>query len=91
MEFQVRRVPGDVPSSNTLDRGDLLVMDGSAQLEYAHRTVPGLQGPRVNLKNRWVTQHAASCPLAAVVGCVLPTCVQGLAEPGSRGVGDGGK
>ena len=26
--FQVRRVPGDVPSSITLDHGDLLVMDG---------------------------------------------------------------
>ena len=38
MVFQVRRVPGDVPSSITLDLGDLLVMDGSAQSEYAHRT-----------------------------------------------------
>ena len=42
--FQVRRAPGDVPSSITLDHGDLLVMDGSAQSEYAHRTVSGLQG-----------------------------------------------
>ena len=58
--FQVRRVPGDVRSSITLDHGDLLVMDGSAQSEYAHRTVPGLQGPRVNHTYRWVTQHAAS-------------------------------
>ena len=63
-------MPGDVPSSITLDHGDLLVMDGSAQSEYAHCTVPGLQGPRVNLTYRWVTQHAASCPLAgAVVVC----------------------
>ena len=44
-----------------------------------------LQGPRVNLTFRWVAQHIASCPLAGVVGCVLPSCVQGLAEPGSRG------
>ena len=87
--FQVRRVAGDVPSSITLDHGDFLVMDGSAQSEYAHRTVPGLQGPRVNLAYRWVTQHAASCPPAGVVGCVLPTCVQGLAEPGSRWLGKG--
>ena len=82
--FQVRRLAGNVPSSITLDHGDLLVMDGSAQSEYAHRTVPGLQGPRVNLTYRWVTQHAASCPLAGVVGCVLPTCAQGLVEPSSR-------
>ena len=34
-------MPGDVPSSITLDHGDLLVMDGLAQLEYAHRKVPG--------------------------------------------------
>ena len=27
--FQVRRVPGDVPSSITMDHGDLLVMDAS--------------------------------------------------------------
>ena len=87
--FQVRRVPRDVPSSITLDHGDLFVMDGSTQLEYAHRTVPGQQGPRVNLTYRWFTQHAASCPLAGVVGCVLPTCMQGLVEPNSRGLGEG--
>ena len=84
-------MPGDVPSSITLDHGDLLVMDGSAQSEYAHRTVPGLQGPRVNLTYRWVAQHAASCPLAGVVGCVLPTCVQGLVDPNSRGLEEGEK
>ena len=74
MVFQVRRVPGDVPSSITLDHGDLLVMDGSGQSEYAHRGVPRLRGPLVNLTYPWVTLHAASCPLAGVVGCVLPTC-----------------
>ena len=62
-------------------------MDGLAQLEYAHRTVPGLQGPGVNLTYRWVTRHTASCPLAGVVGCVLSSCVPGLAEPGSRRLG----
>ena len=46
--------------------------------------MPGLQGPRVNLTYRWVAQHTASCPLAGVVGCVLPPCAQGLAVPGSR-------
>ena len=46
-----------------------------------HCTASGLQVPRVNLTYRWVTQHAASCPLAGVVGCVLPTCAQGLVEP----------
>ena len=35
VEFQVCRAPWDVPSSITLDHGDLLVMDGSAQSEYA--------------------------------------------------------
>ena len=47
--FQVRRVPGDVPSSITLDHGDLLVMDGSTQLEYEHRMVSGLHCPRLTL------------------------------------------
>ena len=84
-----RRVLGDAPSSITLDHGDLLVMYGSAQSKYVHRTVPGLQGPRVDLTCRWVTQHAASCPLAGVVGCVLPTCAQGLVEPSSRWLGEG--
>ena len=82
-------MPGGVPSSITLDHGDLLVMDGSAQSEYLHCTMPGLQGPRINLTYRWVAQHTASCPLAGVVGCVLPTCVQGLAEPSSRSLGEG--
>ena len=53
MEFQVHRASSDVPSSITLDHGDLLVMDGPAQLEYAHRTVSGLQGPRVYLTHHW--------------------------------------
>ena len=84
VEFKVRRVSDSVTSSITLDHGDVLVMDGSAQLEHLHCTMPGLQGPRVNLTYRWVAQHTASCPLAGVVGCLLPSCVQGSAEPGSR-------
>ena len=52
--------------------------------------MPGLQGPRVNLTYRWVAQHTASCPLAGAVSCVLPSCVQGLAEPGPRGEGGWG-
>ena len=88
VEFQVRRASWEAPSSITLDHGDLLVVDGLAQSEHAHRTVSRLQGPRENLAFRWVTQHAASCPLAGVVGCVLSSCVQGLAEPGSRRLGE---
>ena len=84
VEFKVRRVSDSVTSSITLNHGDVLVMVGSAQSEYLHCTMPGLQGPRVNLTYRWVAQHTASCPLAGVVGCLLPSCVQGLAEPGSR-------
>ena len=52
VEFQVRRAPGEVPSSIQLDHGDLLVMDGLAQTEYVHRAVSGLQGPWVNLTFR---------------------------------------
>ena len=79
VEFQVRRrAPGNFPSSIRLDHGDTLVMDGLAQSEYGHCTASGLQGPRVNLTYRWVAQHTASCPPAGVVGCVLPTCGQGL-------------
>ena len=44
VEFQVRLASSDVPSSIPLDHGDLLIMDGSAQSEYAQRTVSGLQG-----------------------------------------------
>ena len=58
--FQVRRVPGDVPSSIRLDHGDLLDMDGLTQSEYVHCTASGLQGPRVNLTFRWVAQHILS-------------------------------
>ena len=89
VEFKVRRGQGSVHSLITLDHGDLLVMDGLTQSEYVHCTASGLQGPRVNLTFRWVAQHIASCPLAGAVGCVLPSCVQGLAEPGPRGNGVG--
>ena len=79
VELQVRRrASGEVPSSITLDHGDLLVMDGLAQPEYVHRTVPGLQGLRVNLTFRWVTQHAPSCPLAGGVGETKWISVWGL-------------
>ena len=91
VEFQVRRRRYGVPSPIQLDHGDILVMDGLAQSEYEHRTVTGLQGFQVNLTFRWVAQHIASCPHAGVVGCVLPSCVQGLAEPDSRGLGGGGE
>ena len=84
VEFKVRRGRGSVPSLITLDHGDLLIMDGLTQLEYVHCTASGLQGPRVNLTFRWIAQHIASCPLSGVMGCVLPSCVQGLAELGPR-------
>ena len=83
-----RRASGNVPSSIRLDHGDVLVMDGLAQSEYEHCTASVLQGPRVNLTYRWVAQHTVSCPLAGVVGCVLPTCAQGLAVPSSRWLGE---
>ena len=77
MEFKLRRrAPGKVPSSIRVDHGDILVMDGLAHSEYEHCTASGLQGPRVNLTYRSVTQNIASCPLAGVVGCVLPTRVR---------------
>ena len=51
----------NAPSSIRLDHGDLLVMDGLAQLEYEHSTSSELQGRRVNLTYRWVSQHTPSC------------------------------
>ena len=68
-----------------LDHGDLLVMDES---KCVHRTVSGLQGPRVYFAFRWTTQHIASCPLPGVMCCALPSCVQGLAELGSGNRGN---
>ena len=84
-----RSAPGNVPSSIRLDHGDVLVMDSRAQSEYEHCTASELQGPRVNLTFNWVTHHTASCPLAGAVGCLLPTCVQGFVEQGSRWLGEG--
>ena len=90
VEFMARRrAPGKVPSSIRLDHGDVLDKNGLARSEYEHCTASELQGPRFNLTYRWVTQHAASCPPAGVVGCVLPTCAQGLVEPGFRWLGGG--
>ena len=39
VEFKVRRVSDSVTSSITLNHGDVLVMDGSAQSEYLHCTM----------------------------------------------------
>ena len=90
VEFMVRRRgSGNFPSSIRLAHGDVLVMDGLAQSENEHCTASELQGPRVNLTYRWVAQHTSSCPLAGEVGCLLPTCVQGLVVPSSRWLGKG--
>ena len=83
VEFQARRHALVVPFSIRLDHGDILVVGGLAQLEYEHRTVSGLQGSRVDITYRAITQHVASCPLKGVMCCTLPQCVQGPAEPGS--------
>ena len=83
-----RRMSRNFLFSIRLDHGDVLVMDGLAQSEYEHCTASELQGPRGNLTYRLVAQHTASCPLAGVVGCVLPTCAQGLVVPSSRWLGE---
>ena len=80
-----RRAPENTPSQNRLDHGDLLVMDGLTQLEYEHSTAFELEGPRVNLTYRWISQHIRSCPLAGLIGGALPSDAQDLAEPHSRG------
>ena len=59
VEFQVRRAWYRFPSPIKLDHGDLLVMNGPAQPEYEHRTVSGLQGPRI--------------PMGHTTRCVLST------------------
>ena len=82
VEFQVRRRATDgVPSPTSLDHGDLLVMDGLAQSECVHRTVSGLQCPRVNLTFRWITQHIASCPITGVMRSTFVCKVQSSQFP----------
>ena len=80
-----RRTPENTPSQIRLDHGDLLVMDGLTQFEYVHSTASELEGPRVNLTFRWISQHIRSCPLAGLIGGALPSDAQDLAEPHSRG------
>ena len=69
VEFQVRRGQGGVPSSITLDHGDILVMDGLTQSEYVHCTgvgcrVLGLTLLPVGLPNtlRPVHSRGGLCP-----------------------------
>ena len=80
VDFRVRsRGRRNAPSSIWLDHGDLLVMDRLAQSEYEHSTSSELQGPRVNLTYRWITQHTPTCKLMrAGACCALPSCAQGL-------------
>ena len=80
-----RRAPENTHSQIRLDHGDLLVMDGLTQFEYEHSMASELEGPRVNLTFRWITQHIKSCPFAGLIGGALPSDAQDLAEPHSRG------
>ena len=66
-----------------LDHGDLLVMDGLTQEEFLHSTASELEGPRVNLTYRWISQHIRSCPQAGLICGALPSEAQDLAEPNS--------
>ena len=86
VDFRVRsRGRCNAPSSIRLDHGDLLVMDGLAQLEYEHSTSSELSGPRVNLTYRWISQHTPTCrSIRAGVCCALPSCAQGLPGLSSR-------
>ena len=79
-----RRAPENTPSQIWLDHGDLLVMDGLTQCEQVHSTASELEGPRVSLTYRWISQHIRSCPLAGLIGGALPSDAQDLAEPHSR-------
>ena len=79
-----RRASKNSPSQIRLDHGDLLVMDGLTQLEYEHSTAFELEGPRVNLTYRWISQHIRSCSLSGLIGGALPSAAQDLAEPHSR-------
>ena len=66
-----------------LDHGDLLVMDWLTQDEFQHSTASELEGPRVNLTYRWISQHIRSCPLTGLICGALPSEAQDLAEPNS--------
>ena len=59
-------------------------------MEYVHSTASELEGPRVNLTYRWISQHIRSCPLAGLIGGALLSDAQDLAEPHSRGRGGRG-
>ena len=93
VEFKVRRVSDSVTSSITLNHGDVLVMVGSAQSEYLHCTMPGLQGPRVNLTYRWVATvdnvypaHRCTSPLGVVpvgLGDGVGHCRDAASFPGN--------
>ena len=84
VQFQVRRGQYGVASPIQLYHCDILVMDGPAQSECAHRTVP-----RVNLTFRRVTQHNATCPPVGVVGCVVPLVCARLSRAKFPLVGEG--
>ena len=79
-----RRTPEKTLFPIWLDHGDLLVMDGLTQSEFEHSTASELEGPRVNLTYRWISQHIRSCSLAGLIGGALPSDAQDLAEPHSR-------
>ena len=60
---------------------------GLTQLEHEHSSASELEGPRVDLTYRWISQHIRSCRLAGLSGGALPSDAQDLAEPHSRGGG----
>ena len=83
-------------SACCLGHGDILVMDGQCQDEFLHCTDPGLERERINVRFRWVEQHAASCPLRALqvfplmsAGFGLRRCADRWTRPVGGEVGGG--
>ena len=74
-----RRASKNSPSQIRLDHGHLLVMDGLTE----HSTAFEVEGPRVNLTYRCISQHIRSCSLSGLIGGALPSDAQDLAEPHS--------
>ena len=65
-EFSPREDPQAITRIE-LGSGDILTMEGLMQKHYLHRVPvqPTLDGIRVNVTWRWITQHQAHCPVYA--------------------------
>ena len=89
-QIQVRTIVGDAKLNIAMFQAYPIALCFSQYFSTSTRitrfcTASELQGPRVKVTDRWVSQHVPSCISRGICCALVVTCAQGLAGPTLEG------